>query len=153
MIRDRLPINARGFTVHPLVKELLSDKTSREINRACSRADVSRMAVNGWLKEDAAPRITNLIAIGDMFGLELVWRRKELLPMRPMTQPRPRATDKLRMINKDKRIEIWDQTKMVAYVDDDQLTAIGKDGYAVPVCRINHRVEIMPKFNEWKAKQ
>lgn len=47
------------------------------------------------------------------------------------------------------RTELYTGNELRAYVEDDTLFAIGHDGYAVRVCDIEHRREIIEKWQNW----
>lgn len=59
---------------------------------------------------------------------------------------------KYQLVTKDGRIDIMiNRSRVVGYVEDDTLTALDAQGYAVPVGVINHRAEIIGKLDAWRA--
>lgn len=59
---------------------------------------------------------------------------------------------KYQLVNQDGRINIMvNQSKIVGYVEDETLTALDAQGYAVPIGAINHRAEIIGKLDAWRA--
>lgn len=61
---------------------------------------------------------------------------------------------KYQLVNQDDRINVMvNRSKIVGYVEDDQLTALDAQGYAVPIGAINHRTEIIGKLDAWRSRQ
>lgn len=59
----------------------------------------------------------------------------------------------MKVIRKDKRLEIWHGNTMLGYVTQtDSLFAIAKDGYAVFVCEITHDSEIIKNLKIWRKE-
>ncbi|RUW55642.1 hypothetical protein EOA32_01075 [Mesorhizobium sp. M1A.F.Ca.ET.072.01.1.1] len=58
---------------------------------------------------------------------------------------------KYQLVNKDGRIDIMvNRSRVVGYVEDDTLTALDAQGYAVQIGAINHRAEIIGKLDAWR---
>lgn len=55
-------------------------------------------------------------------------------------------TDRPQLVNLNDRIELYVRNELRAYVEDDTLYTIGKDGYAVRIGTIEHRAEIIAKW-------
>lgn len=53
------------------------------------------------------------------------------------------------LITRNSRLELYVRNELRAYVEDDELYCIGRDGYAVRVCTIEHRSEVIPRWNEF----
>ena len=47
------------------------------------------------------------------------------------------------------RTELYTGNELRAYVEDETLFAIDKDGYAVQIATIEHRAEIIEKWRNW----
>jgi transcriptional regulator with XRE-family HTH domain len=123
---------------HPLVKELLGDKTPAQLNRICERSGVCRVTINSWLRDHRTPRVDLLVAVANAMGYELIMTK---------TRQMPSAANKTRIINAGKdRIEAWRGNKLIGYVENDILHKVGADGFATPVGPINHRAEIAGKL-------
>ena len=129
-----------------LVHQIFDGKTSLQINRICETAHIERMTVNSWIRQARMPRVDLLAKVAAAAGFELILQPKEK-PMRTATAP-----TKYTLVNQDKRISIMiNRSKVVGYVEDDTLTALDAQGYAVPVGAINHRAEIIGKLDAWRA--
>lgn len=53
------------------------------------------------------------------------------------------------LVYRNDRIEIFVGNELRGYVEDDILFSIDKDGYAVQIATIEHRVEIIEKWKSW----
>ena len=53
------------------------------------------------------------------------------------------------LVTRNNRLELYVRNELRAYVDDDKLYCIGQDGYAVQWCAIEHRSEVIPRWNEF----
>jgi len=144
--------------MNALVRQLFDGKTSQQINRLCEQADIGRMTVDSWIKQRRTPRVDLLAKVGAAAGFELIFQprltasedRKETT-MRTATAIATNPT-KYTLVNQDKRINIMiNRSRLVGYVEDDTLTALDAQGYAVPVGTINHRAEIIGKLDAWRA--
>lgn len=137
--------------MHAILCEVLGNLNAYQINQLCLKSGVPRPTVDSWMRLDRRPRLDLVDKIVDAAGYKITLRRKELVPMTPRAPATPAR--KLHITIRNGRVELWDQTKMLAYVEDDILHGIDRDGYAVQIGTIGHRVEIIPKFEEWRDKQ
>jgi formylmethanofuran dehydrogenase subunit A len=72
--------------------------------------------------------------------------------VRNIRHEKEKPMGKYQLVTKDGRIDIMvNRTRVVGYVEDDTLTAIDAQGYAVPIGAINHRAEIIGKLDAWRA--
>lgn len=55
----------------------------------------------------------------------------------------------MRIINLSDRIEAYRENTLVGYAENDKLYAIDKNGYAVEIGPVSHRVEIAGKLDAW----
>lgn len=51
------------------------------------------------------------------------------------------------------RATVFNENKLVGYVEDFKLFGIDRDGYAVEICHIDHNNEIVTRFREWQTQQ
>lgn len=53
------------------------------------------------------------------------------------------------LIYQNGRTELYIGNELRAYVEDETLFALDKDGYAVQIATIEHRSEIIEKWQNW----
>lgn len=140
--------------MNALVHQIFDGKTSPQINKLCEQADIGRMTVDSWIKQRRTPRVDLLAKVAAAAGFELILqpqqKPKEQTAMLA-TAARP-VTTKYTLVNQDKRINVMiNRSRLVGYVEDNTLTALDAEGYAVQVGPINHRAEIIGKLDAWRA--
>jgi hypothetical protein len=59
----------------------------------------------------------------------------------------------VKIIDRDDRVMIFNENKVIGYVEDSKLYGLDRDGYAVEVCTIDNRNEIAGRFTEWQTRQ
>ena len=57
-----------------------------------------------------------------------------------------------KLVDVDGMIQIWEKHKKIAFVENDILYRIDSKGYAVEICKVNHRIEILGKLAEYNSK-
>jgi hypothetical protein len=151
-------MTAAAVVPHYLVAKLFHDQTPAQIKRICERAGVQYPTVREWIFAKRSARIDLFCKCANAAGYEVGLFRVQP-PLETLEQPamtrKPSnhaATSKLRIFDRNGRIEVMDGGKLAGYVDGDILSAIDKDGYAVEVGPINHRVEIIGKLENWRSK-
>lgn len=53
------------------------------------------------------------------------------------------------LVTRNSRLELYQANQLRAYVEDDELFGIDKDGYAVHIGTIEHRSEVIMKWQSW----
>ena len=51
------------------------------------------------------------------------------------------------------RRNVYNGNVLIGYVENDTLYGIDADGYALPICTIEHENEIAGRLAEWQAQQ
>lgn len=126
-----------------LVSQLLDGKTPNELNRLCRKSGVKRPTIDSWITRRRTPRI-------DLFG-KVAEAAEFELKLQPKTKRKADEMAKYQLVNADDRTNvILDRTRLVGYVEDDTLTGIDAQGYAVRVGTVNHRSEIISKLDAWR---
>lgn len=59
----------------------------------------------------------------------------------------------VKVLMRDGRFEIFNENKVVGYVEDNKLYGFGRDGYAVEICAIDNNNEITTRFEGWNRQQ
>lgn len=149
-------MTAPQIVPHYLVAKLLQDQTQEQIKRACKRAGVSYVTVWNWYAKHNSAGIDKFCKVANALGYEVgLFRVQQPLEQPTMTRkPSQAATSKLRLTNaiNGGRINVMNGDKIAGYVEDDTLFGMDKDGYAVRVDSIAHRVEIIGKLENWRNK-
>ena len=57
-----------------------------------------------------------------------------------------------KLVDVDGMIQIWEKHKKIAFVENETLYKIDSNGYAVEICKVNHRIEILGKLAEYNSK-
>lgn len=57
----------------------------------------------------------------------------------------------VKLLSRNERLEVFDDNKLVGYVENETLTGFDRDGYAVEIGHINNNNEIAGKLKEWHS--
>lgn len=57
----------------------------------------------------------------------------------------------VKIITRDGRAEIFNENKVIGYVEENKLYGFDRDGYAVEICHIDNNHEIAGKLKEWHS--
>lgn len=60
-------------------------------------------------------------------------------------------TNRPQLVTRNDRIELYVGNELRAYVENDILFSIGRDGYADRICEIEHRAEIIAKWESFSG--
>ena len=119
------------------ITDLLNAVPPDEFNSICKIAGIGKQTVTNW--RFRSPRFDLLEAFAEAAGFEIMVKKK--------------SNGKIRIIDANKRIEIFKDGHMIGYTDIDTIYAIDAKGYAQEIGEYNHRSEIIGKIADWRKKQ
>lgn len=56
----------------------------------------------------------------------------------------------IKLVPTGEQINVFDDNKLVGYVENETLYCFDRAGFAVEVCLVNHQSEILDKVREWQ---
>lgn len=59
----------------------------------------------------------------------------------------------VKILMRDGRFEIFNENKVVGYVEDNKLFGFDRDGYAEEICHIENNNEITTRFETWRRNR
>lgn len=57
----------------------------------------------------------------------------------------------VKIIQRNERLEVFDDNKVIGYVENNTLSGLDRDGYAVEICHIDNNSEIAGRLKEWQS--